>query len=260
MKHEKPQKGNPHQLTVCQHTFPAASIARFADTDGRVEVYLVEQNKVVHLKPDDQLFCAKRVWDQRAESGFMKEIEDNYQSLAEAVVENKRNLDAEEQQIVTDMFAIWNIRAQRKANPILDQKIEGIIDVALHYTKDEQESLEKNHIVVIRPDLSIAGRHLASNNIQQNLLKVREQMSDAQWGVLKALEGQFVVPDNFSNARILPLTPTLCFFSQSFDDEIDKNEVIKINKLAMESSRTFYFARDLKECGQQTYQSHALEQ
>ena len=76
MKYEKTQKGNPYQLTVCQHTFPAASIARFADTTGCVEVYLIKQNKVVRLKPDDKLFCAKRVWDQRAESGFMKEIED----------------------------------------------------------------------------------------------------------------------------------------------------------------------------------------
>jgi hypothetical protein len=75
-------------------------------------------------------------------------------------------------------------------------------------------------------------------------------MSDVQWGVLKAREGQFVVPDNWSNARILPLTPTLCFFSQSLDDEIDKNEVMKINKLAIRNSRAFYFAKDLKECGQ----------
>lgn len=249
MKHEKPQKGNPHQLTICQHTFPSASIARFAGNDGRVEVYLSKQNKTVRLKPDDQVFCAKRVWDQRAESSFMKEIEDKYQSLAEAVVlGNKRNLNNEEQQIVTDMFAIWNIREHRKANPIPDQKIEGIIDVARHYSKDEQEILEKNHIGVIRPNLSMAGRHLAGSNIQLNLFLVREQMSDAQWGILKALEGQFVVPDNFSNARILPLTPTLCFFSQSHDDEIDKNEVMKINKLAMESSRDFYFAMDLNEC------------
>jgi len=250
MKYEKTQKGNPYQLTVCQHTFPVASIARFADTDGRVEVYLIKQKKVIRLKPDDQLFCAKRIWDQRAESGFMKEIEDKYQLLAEAVVDGKRNLNAEEQQIITDMFAVWNIREHRRISPISDQKIEGIIDVARNYTKDEQELLEKNHIGCIRPDFSMAGRHLAGLNMQLNLFRVREQMRDAQWGVLTALEGKFIVPDNFSNARILPLTPELCFFSQSYDDEIDKNEVIKINKLAVKSSRSFYFSRNLDECPQ----------
>lgn len=251
MKHEKTQKGNPHQLTVCQHTFPVGSISRFTGDDGRVEVYLIEQKKGVRLKPDDQLFCAKRVWDQRAESGFMKEIEDKYQSLAERVVlENKKKLNADEQQIVTDMFAIWNIREHRKAHPIPDQKIEWIIDVAKHYTKDDQEILEKNHIGVIRPDLMMAGRSIAGPNIQLNFIKVRKQMNNAQWGVLKALEGQFIVPDNFSNARILPLTPSLCFFSQSEDDEINKEEVTKINKIAVESSRNYYFSRELTECPQ----------
>jgi hypothetical protein len=245
------QKGNPQQLTVCQHTFPLRSISRFAGDDGRVEVYLVKQRKVVRLKPDDQLFCAKRVWDQRAESSFMKEIEDKYQSLAELVVhENKRKLNADEQQIVTDMFAIWNIREHRRANPIPDQNIQGIIDVARHYTKDDQEILEKNHIGVIRPDLTMAGRHIAGPNIQLNLFEVRKQMSDAKWGVLKALEGQFIVPDNFSNARILPLTPSLCFFSQSDDDEINKDEVARINKLALDSGRNYYFSRELTACPQ----------
>lgn len=112
----------------------------------------------------------------------MKEIEDNYQSLAEAVVvKNKRNLNTEEQQIITDMFAIWNIREHRKYNPISNQKIEVIIDVAWHCTKDKQESLEKNHIGVTRPDLSMAGRHSAGIDIQLNLFKVRQQMSEAQW-------------------------------------------------------------------------------
>jgi len=249
MKHEKTQKGNPRQLTICQHTFPVRSISRFTGDDGCVEVYLIEQKKVVRLKPDDQLFCAKRVWDQRAESSFMKEIEDKYQSLAEQVIlENKRNLNKDEQQIVTDMFAIWNIREHRKAKPIPDQKIEGIIDVDRHFTKDEQELLEKNHIGVIRPDLMMAGRHIAGPDIQLNLFEVRKQMNDAQWGVLEALEGQFIVPDNFSKARILPLAPSLCFFSKSEDAEISKEEVTKINRLAVESSRIYYFSRELTGC------------
>lgn len=249
MKHDKTQKGNPHQLSVCQHTFPARSISRFVDDKGYVQVYLVKQNKLVQLKPNDQLFCAKRVWNQQAESGFMKDIEDKYQSLADLVfLENKRKLNLEEQQIVTDMFVIWNIREFRKANPIPDQQIEGAVDVAVHYTNDEQEILEKNHIIVIRSDLSIAGRDIAASNILLSLIKNRELMSNAQWGVLEALEGQFIVPDGCRNARILPLSPTLCFFSESKDDEISKSEVAVINKLSIESSVNYYFSRDPTKC------------
>jgi hypothetical protein len=32
-RHEKPQKGNPHDLTINQHVLPVASIARFAGGD-----------------------------------------------------------------------------------------------------------------------------------------------------------------------------------------------------------------------------------
>jgi hypothetical protein len=132
------------------------------------------------------LFCAKRAWDQRAESGFMKEIEDKYQKLAESVVSGSiKTITDIEKPIVTDMFAIWNIRAFRKENPIEDQKIEGIIDVARHYSKNEQEQLEKNHIGIIKSDHTISGRHLTGGNIQSNLVVVRKQMRDAQWGILR---------------------------------------------------------------------------
>jgi len=50
MKYKKPQKGNPHQLTVKQHCFPARSIARFADSEGCVEVKLIKQDKKLKLK------------------------------------------------------------------------------------------------------------------------------------------------------------------------------------------------------------------
>ena len=248
MKYDKPQKGNPHQLTVNQHTLPLMSISRFANATGRVSVNLLKQNKVIQLKPDDSLFCARRTWDQRAENGYMKNIEDKYQSLAEKVVsERQETVGPLEQSIVTDMFVLWNVRAHRKAKPTPDQRINAI-DVEKHLTKDEQELLEKNHICVIRPDLIIAGRHLAGITIQMNVDKERQQMADVHWGILKASAGEFIVPDNYSNARILPLSPIICFYSQSNDDVIGIKEVAEINRLAIDSSREYYFANDFNKC------------
>jgi hypothetical protein len=80
MKYEKPQSGNPHELPVKQHVFPAASIARFTQGDGCVSVYLIKHKKEILVKPDDQIFCARWVWDYRAEIGFMKQIEDKNQT------------------------------------------------------------------------------------------------------------------------------------------------------------------------------------
>src|SRR5207302_8582442 len=83
MNCERPQEGNPHRLTIRQHTFPRASIARFANSDGRVSVRHIKSERF-RVKPDHDLFCAMRVWDQRAEAGFHEKIEKPFQSLAEA--------------------------------------------------------------------------------------------------------------------------------------------------------------------------------
>jgi hypothetical protein len=79
-RHEKPQKKNRRFLTVNQHVFPLASIARFANTEGRVSLHDLARSKVRFPKPDHDIFCAKRAWDQRAERGYMKEIEDEFKA------------------------------------------------------------------------------------------------------------------------------------------------------------------------------------
>lgn len=232
-----------------QHTFPRASIARFADGDGRVSVSHIPTTKQLRLLPGDQLFCAKRTWDQRAEEDFMKQIEDAFQSLAEAVVDGRvTHIGMFEKPIVNDFFALWNIRAHRKAQPIADQTINGIVALERDLTKDQQELLEKHHISFIRPDLKIPGRQLAGVNIQMNLDIVRRQLADAQWGILTAGEGDFLVPDNFSNARVVPVTPTMCLFSQSDNDVISRAEVAEINRHAIASSVEYFFARDISRC------------
>jgi hypothetical protein len=249
MRYEKPQKENPNQLTIKQHCFPAKSIARFADVGGCVEVKLIKQNKKLKLKPEDQLFCAKRTWDQRAESGFMKKIEDRFQEIVESILKGiVTTISLEEQSAITDMFAIWNVRWHRNQSPIADQKLDGIIDTAIHYTKDNQEKLEKNDITAITPDFLIPGRALSGVNIQRNLFIAQQQMVDAHWGILHASKGEFVVPDNCSNARILPLTPEFCLFSQSLDETIDEKELKEINKILIGGSKNYYFGRNISKC------------
>jgi len=248
MKFEKPQKGNPHGLTVMQHTFPRASIARFTGGDGRVSVSYMSKNKQLRLAPSDQLFCAKRTWDQRAEQGFMKKIEDSFQALAEAIIDGRvKRIGFFEKTVVDDFFALWNIREHRKSKPISDQAIKGVVALGQELTKDQQESLEKNYYGFVRPDYTVPGRQMAGLNIQMNLDAVRQQLVDSQWGILKAKEGEFIVPDNFSNARIVPVTPEMCLFSQSENGFISLTEVAKINRLAIASSREYFFARDFSK-------------
>lgn len=249
MDFEKPQKGNPHQLTVNQHCFPSSCIKRFAGSNGNVEVMQLPQLKAISAKPDAKIFCAKRAWDQNAEHVFMKEIEDKYKALANEVISNNQiHLNQVQQAIVTDMFALWNIRAHMKNQSIQDQPILGAICVAVEYTKDDQEKLEKHGITAIRPNLTVPGRNLTGISIQKNLYAVREQMRDAHWGILKSSNGEFIVPDQSPNSRMLPLMPTLCFFTHSENDTIDETVLAKINALSIAGAKEYYFARDLSKC------------
>ncbi|MCV6637808.1 hypothetical protein [Candidatus Albibeggiatoa sp. nov. NOAA] len=263
MKYEKTKKGNPNRLTICQHTFPAASINRFT-RNGSVEVKRIRKSKSFLLKPDNQLFCAKRVWNQSIESGFMKTIEDSYQILAEQILGewrmqgNIKHLNNDEQDIITNMYLLWNIRDHRKRNLLENQKIgeqktESCIETLStqrDYNPNDLEIFEKNGIGVVRSDLTISNRDINQITIQLEIFKAKEKMKrdGIQWGILKATEGQFIVPDNFSKATILPLFPSICFFSKSKNDCIGKKEVCEINKLAIESSREYYFAKSIDDC------------
>lgn len=249
MSYEKTQKGNPHQITVNQHCFPASCIKRFVNNEGKVQLVRLPKTDYITAKPEAKIFCAKRAWDQRAEHVFMKEIEDKYKTLAEQIISNNTlSLDSERQKVITDMFALWNLRFHWKGQPIEVQAIKNAIGVTAEYTKDQQEELEKNGITAIGPGLSIPGRSLTGISIQMNVYSVREQMSDACWGILRSSSGQFLVPDQSSNSRMMPLTPYLSLFSQSENREINETELAEINAHAVAGSKEYYFAQDLAQC------------
>ncbi|MCO7620161.1 hypothetical protein [Pseudomonas guariconensis] len=251
MSFEPPQKGNPHQLTINQHTFPKASIDRFTAASGRVQLFFKDKSKVLPVKPTDQLFCAQRVWDQSAESGYMKAIEDAFQALAGTVVDGRtQRFDLIEQTIISTFYCLWGIRTLHKRQPTQDQRIVGVTGLAQEFTKDDQERLEVGGLSPLRPDLTIAGRFLATPTIYLNLKAEVAAMGDAEWGILRATDGEFVVPDSFTYARAVPISPTLCLWSQTKQpvEMLDRDAVAEINQIAIFGSAAYFFARDLSNC------------
>lgn len=83
MKPEHTQKGNPHQLTLLQHIFPSKSIDRFCNGNGVVDMYMFNHGKRRTAKPSDKFFCARRKWDERAEKGYGKDVEDEFQQVVD---------------------------------------------------------------------------------------------------------------------------------------------------------------------------------
>jgi len=244
--HEKPQKGNPHQLTVDQHCFPKSCIARFCDEDGTVAVKILSNQELVRRKPTAKIFCAKRAWDQKAETGFMQVIERDYHSLAQRISTNgDRTISDEDSEAISAMYCLWCIRSHHRNSPVEDQSIEGAQGLAVEMTKDNMEELEANGIFSVRPDMSIPGRQLAGVNILMNLDTERAKLKSTKWLLMKSDAVEFVAPDQSLGRMVLPLSPTLCFVHESETALNGELSVDEVNQLIVAESSEYYFGRSL---------------
>ena len=251
MKHEVTQPGNPHQLTINQHCFPKKSVERFCNKNGVVEVFLIGENKVVSLKPDHSLFCARRVWDQRAESLFMQDIENEYQALVSKLeVEDwSRPLGVEENRIIADMYSLWHVRCCWKDKYPDDQELVGVLPARPAYSPDDREVLEKNNMVTSIDRGARAympGRHIAGFLVQNGYGLVRDAVRGYSWGIVESECGEFIVPDNSSIGLFLPVTPTKFFFVGQDDRRVvNKPELRHMNTMFRLGSEHYYFGRKL---------------
>jgi hypothetical protein len=246
VKYEKPQKGNRHCLTIRQHVFPTRSIERFADADGKVSVRLLRLNKLKRVSPGNTLFCARRAWDQRAEIGYMKGIEDEFQSIAGRIVDGCRSLTSREHASISRFFALWYLRASRRTQPEPDQPLRGIIGE--HFTKDEEEILEKHWISFARRDATVPGRMMLGLKIQIEIdrLMIR-YFNEKQWGILQASNGNFLVPD-ISHSGAVPVSPNLLLLCERKNTVITQSEIAIINFQLASFALEYLIARDFQKC------------
>lgn len=248
-KTEKTRRGNPNQLTCKQHVFPARSIERFAGEDGRVSVHDLRTGRDWRPKPRDNLFCARRAWDQRAETGYMKGIEDGFQTVADAVIKGQTSLSTPEQkQAVEAMFALWYMRGRYRELAAQEIKLNGIAGDCL--TKEQEENLEVKGYLFARSGGQMPARQLNGLWLQRRIDGFRSDLSSIdRWGVIAPESGEFIVADVPSHG-IMPLTPKLALVASSPDGMISVENLALINRASMADSQQYFFARDLSECPQ----------
>lgn len=245
-KYERPQRHNPYKLTIKQHVLPVASINRFVDGTGFVRVHDKARSKIRPAKPDDMIFCAKRAWDQRAEAGYMKGIEDAFQVLALKIIEGTASTIAStENTIVDNFYALWYMRARYKNSNIQEIQLNKVTGDPL--TQDQEEFLEKKGIGFIREGGTMPVRQLNGIQIQRWIdAYTIGPLSSVRWGIIRAQEGHFIVPD-VSSHTIIPLTPTLCL-ANGPDGTIVKQNVAEINRCLAGNSKDYFFANDFLKC------------
>lgn len=248
-KTEKTRRGNPNQLTCKQHVFPARSIERFAGEDGRVSVHDLRTGRDWRPKPRDNLFCARRAWDQRAEAGYMKGIEDEFQAVAKAFIEGQTTLSTQEQkQAVEGMFALWYMRGRYRELAAQEIRLNGIVGDSL--TKEQEENLEANGYLFARSGGRMPARQLNGLWLQRRIYGFRSDLSSIErWGVITPESGEFIVADVPSHG-IMPLTPKLALVASSPDGMISVENLALLNRASMADSQQYFFARDLSACPQ----------
>jgi hypothetical protein len=246
-KFEKPQKKNRHILTINQHVFPLASIARFVGPDSRVSLHDLTRNKLRAAKPRDDIFCARRAWDQRAEAGYMKRIEDQFQRLASKVIEGAvSEIGETEKGVVNRFYALWYMRARQRKLPA--QEIQTPALTGGNLTRDQEENLEINNYSFMRPGGKFLARQI--NGIQLQLLSARyanELQPKTRWGIIRAQAGEFIVPD-VPVHKMVPLTPALYLISPAPTGTIVHSNLAEINRRVRAASHEYFFARDFASC------------
>lgn len=245
MKFEKPQKGNPHRLTINQHVFPRTSINRFERETGLVDVFSYRVGKVVKVRSDNDLFCAKRAWDQRTEAGIGKHIEDRFQSLVRGILTGAVSVIGHfEKIVVEEFFSLWRSRQKFRVDGLADVQFDRGGEVL---TIDQQEALESKHVAFMR-DGVMPGRLTAGIHVFGYLNALRHANQHTEWGIVRSGDGEFIVPDCFQDMMIVPVSPKISIIADQPNSLLTRSEVAVLNQMAIDRSNDYYFARNFSAC------------
>jgi len=245
---EKTQPGNPNRLTLNQHVFPTKSIERFA-MDGRVETRLLgSRDKIIRPRPDSRIFCADRAWDQRAETGYMKRIEDNFQQTVSPIIDRKVTIvSAEAKSAIDRMYALWYWRARFRELESQETQLNGVAGPDL--SLEQEENLESNGYMFARKHGAMPTRQLNGAVVEMRTGFYVEELAKSvtRWGIIAAQSGEFIVPDVPCHG-IVPLTPRLALVKDTPDGMITEQNLAQVNAAMRSLSESYYFARDLACC------------
>jgi hypothetical protein len=244
---EKTRPGNPNRLTLNQHVFPVRSIERFAEKNGRVETRLLDsRNKVIRAQPDNAIFCARRAWDQRAETGYMKRIEDKFQrAVAPIIAGHVATVSAEDRPAIDWMYTLWYWRARFRELESQETQLNGVTGADLSF--EQEENLESNGYMFARKYGAMPTRQLNGAVVEMRTGFYVEELKRQRWGIITAQRGEFIVPDVPCHG-VIPLTPQLALVWKAPDGMITVQNLAQVNAAMRSLSETYYFARDLARC------------
>ncbi|MBI2770511.1 MAG: hypothetical protein HYX47_12870 [Burkholderiales bacterium] len=247
MKHEQPLKGNPNQITVNQHVLPRSAIARFAKGAGLVEVQRLAGSAPFKLKPDDELFCARRAWDQGSETFRTHETEQAYAGLADKIVAGHVNgLSPAMDEIVSAFYSLWRHRQAARLQPISDARLN-LEEAERTLDKHAEEVIESKGGLFIRGD-TVPSRFMTGLTMMRAIDWHVSTLRGSHWGIVRSEYAHFLVPDGPGEICAVPLCPTICLCKDMPDVIVTAPQVGEMNRQLLERSASYYFGDELDRC------------
>ncbi|MGL1930424.1 MAG: hypothetical protein OCC45_01545 [Desulfotalea sp.] len=230
------------ELAVDQHFHTAHSIAKFYNHQLKVEVFEVSSGKILERNKRAKIFCAMRNWDERAEKGYMVNIESDFHSQIDCLVPiNKRDHIA-----ISRYFCLWRLRHKFHLERLSDAPLEGIEGEVL--TKEQQEVLEKMWVGYVNARAEIPARQLTGGQIQIGVDQLMQTFQKIEWGLVEARRGHFLCADAYHELCFIPISPKLAFAGNLPDQVLAFDEVALANRQSIASSTEFYFAKNMEKC------------
>ena len=214
-----------------------ATLLRFAASDGLVEVHLRE-GRIQRLPMRNQLFSVDRLWDQRAEAGYMKSVEDDFQALVDMLEpERLGSLSPMEHRIILRFWSLWRWRNHFIDSPEKAQNLNGIVPDKL--SKDQREILENKWALFVAQDNMLPARMVTGMRIQTLIDRDEIHFGEKRWGMLRASSPNLVIPDRPDALMSIPASPRLLLAADNPDGELTATEILRAKAIAVRLSRDF---------------------
>lgn len=245
MTYERTLKGNPQKLTVEQHFHTAHAISKFHNEAGKIQVKILGSGEIVERHNRAKIFCTKRTWDQRAETGYMASIENAFHRQ----IDDIPHFSERDHEALSRYFLLWRFRFAYHMSPLPDIPLTDVDGSGL--AKDKEEILERKGYTYVRDGGVVPSRFNASLRIQIDLDRVWDDYKDLKWGLLEAMDGQFLVADSYKDQTILPfmpIAPKLAFAASAQDQQLTIIQVSQLNRHSVSNATEYIFGQSLSEC------------
>lgn len=241
-KHEPTQSKNPHRLTIKQHVHSAAAIRRFADDRGNVAVLRRDRDEPIYVRPENDIFCAKRVWNQQLEDFFAR-IEGKFQAECQSIL---RTRTVRNHQAVTAYLSVWQVRSWLIDNPPADVEATSIVELAQTLTKDDEELLEANHMAFFRGGGTHLRPHLPGRFIAHGMgMRAHDlnmqRMREFHWGVLSTVGTLGVLCPDRPAERFVPINGSTVLVADWHGQDADDLSAAILNYLVLGHAQEFIF-------------------